>query len=139
MTGRRRCSSVYAAVMGFLPPLTTDRTVVISDEPNHNSIVDAIALGRSAEKRIYRHLDIGELERHLAEAARTCARALIVTDGVFSRRGVHTPLERIRALVDRFDAAFAENAFLVVDDSHAVGALVPRGRGAEEVTHSRRR
>jgi glycine C-acetyltransferase len=127
-------SSAYATVMGILPPLITDRTAVISDELNHNSIINAIALGRPAEKRIYRHLDMGGLERHLAEAARTCARAIIVTDGVFSMRGVHAPLERIRALVDKFDAAFAENALLVVDDSHGVGALGPRGRGAEEIT-----
>jgi glycine C-acetyltransferase len=127
-------SSAYAAMMGILPPLITDRTAVISDELNHNSIINAIVLGRPAEKRIYRHLDMGELERQLAEAARTCARAIIVTDGVFSMRGVHAPLERIRALVDKFDAAFAENAVLMVDDSHGVGALGPRGRGAEEVT-----
>ena len=128
-------SSAYATVMGTLPPLITDRTAVISDELNHNSIINAIALGRPAEKRIYRHLDMGELERHLTEAAGTCARAIIVTDGVFSMRGVHAPLERIRAIVDRFDAAFAENALLIVDDSHGVGALGPRGRGTEEVTH----
>jgi glycine C-acetyltransferase len=127
-------SSAYATVMGILPPLITDRTAVISDELNHNSIINAIALGRPAEKRIYRHLDMGELERHLAETARACTRAIIVTDGVFSMRGDHAPLERIRALVDRFDAAFAENALLIVDDSHGVGALGPCGRGAEEVT-----
>jgi glycine C-acetyltransferase len=68
------------------------------------------------KSRIYRHLDMGELKRHLADAARTCARAIIVTDGVFSMRGVHAPLKRIRAIVDRFDAAFAENALLIVDD-----------------------
>jgi glycine C-acetyltransferase len=128
--------SAYAAVMGVLPPLITDRTAVISDELNHNSIINAVALGRPAEKRIYRHLDMGELERHLAEAARSCARAIIVTDGVFSMRGDHAPLERIRALTDSFDAAFAENALLIVDDSHGVGALGPSGRGAEEVTRA---
>ena len=67
-------SSAYATVMGVLPPLITNRTVVISDELNHNSIINAIALGRPAEKRIYRHLDMGELERHLAEADRKSTR-----------------------------------------------------------------
>jgi glycine C-acetyltransferase len=129
-------SSAYATVMGILPPLITDRTAVISDELNHNSIINAVALGRPAEKRIYRHLDMDELERHLAEAARSCARAIIVTDGVFSMRGDHAPLECIRELIDRFDAAFAENALLIVDDSHGVGALGPSGRGAEEVTRA---
>ena len=77
---------------------------------------------------------MAELERHLAEAARSCSRAIVVTDGVFSMRGDHAPLERIRELVDRFDAAFAENVLLVVDDSHGVGALGQTGRGTEEVT-----
>ena len=127
-------SSAYASVMGILPPLITERTAVISDELNHNCIINAIALSRPAEKRIYRHLDMAELERHLAEVARSCSRAIIVTDGVFSMRGDHAPLERIRALIDKFDPAFAENALLVVDDSHGVGALGQTGRGSEEIT-----
>ncbi|MFN3744885.1 MAG: aminotransferase class I/II-fold pyridoxal phosphate-dependent enzyme [Hyphomicrobiaceae bacterium] len=129
-------SSAYAAVMGILPPLTTERTAIISDELNHNCIINAIALGRPHEKRIYRHLDMAELESHLAEAARTCSRAIVVTDGVFSMRGDHAPLARVRALVDKFDPAFAENVLLMVDDSHGVGALGATGRGTEEVTRA---
>jgi glycine C-acetyltransferase len=127
-------SSAYATVMGILPPLITDRTAVISDELNHNCIINAVALARPAEKRIYPHLDMAALERHLAEASRSCARAMVVTDGIFSMRGDHAPLGRIRELVDSFDAAFAENAILVVDDSHGVGALGQTGRGTEEIT-----
>lgn len=127
-------SSAYAAIMGILPPLITEHTAVISDALNHNSIINAIALARPAEKRIYRHLDLAELEHHLSEAARTCARAIIVTDGVFSMRGDHAPLGAIREIVDRHDSSFAENAILVVDDSHGVGALGQTGRGTEEIT-----
>jgi glycine C-acetyltransferase len=129
-------SSAYASVMGILPPLISERTAVISDEFNHNCIINAIALARPGEKRLYRHLQMEELERHLAEAARSCSRAIIVTDGVFSMRGDHAPLERIRDIVDRFDSAFAENVLLIVDDSHGVGALGPTGRGTEEVTRT---
>ena len=129
-------SSAYAAVMGILPPLISERTAVISDALNHNCIINAVALGRPAEKRIYRHLDMEELERHLAEAARSCSRAIVVTDGVFSMRGDHAPLERMREIVDRFDPAFAENVLLIVDDSHGVGALGWTGRGTEEVTRA---
>jgi glycine C-acetyltransferase len=129
-------SSAYATVMGVLPPLITERTAVISDELNHNCIINAIALARPAEKRIYRHLDMTELERHLAEASRSCSRAIVVTDGVFSMRGDHAPLGHLRELVDKFDAAFAENVLLVVDDSHGVGALGQTGRGTEEITRA---
>jgi glycine C-acetyltransferase len=137
--GRRAAmlfSSAYATIMGLLPPLITERTAVISDELNHNCIINAIALARPAEKRIYRHLDMEELERHLAEAGQSCSRAIVVTDGVFSMRGDHAPLDRIREVIDRFDVSFVENALLVVDDSHGVGALGATGRGTEEVTRA---
>lgn len=130
-------SSAYATVMGLLPQLITDRTAVISDELNHNCIINAIALGRPAEKRIWRHLDFADLERHLKETAGSCDRAIIVTDGVFSMRGDHAPLDAIRKIIDDHDDAFAENAILIVDDSHGVGAYGATGRGTEEVTGGR--
>ena len=127
-------SSAYATVMGLLPQLTTDRTAIISDELNHNCIINAISLGRPAEKRIWRHLDLSDLERQLTETATSCERAIVVTDGVFSMRGDHAPLAAIRKIIDRHDPAFAENVILIVDDSHGVGAFGDTGRGTEEVT-----
>jgi glycine C-acetyltransferase len=127
-------NSAYAAVMGSLPALMTEGTAVISDEYNHNCIINAIALGRPRQKLIYRHLDMAELERHLETAARDCSRAIIVTDGVFSMRGDHAPLERIMHVARTHDARFAENVIVVVDDSHGVGAFGGTGRGTEEVT-----
>ena len=64
-------SSAYATVMGVLAPLITADTAVISDELNHNSIINAISLSRPAEKRIYRHLDFDELKRQLSELSKT--------------------------------------------------------------------
>jgi glycine C-acetyltransferase len=127
-------SSAYAAVMGCIPPLVTETTAVISDALNHSCIINAIALARPAEKHIYKHLDMGELERALAAAAKTCRRAIIVTDGIFSMRGDHAPLDRIMALARAYDAHFPENAIVMVDDSHGVGAFGPTGRGTEEYT-----
>jgi len=129
-------SSAYATVMGLIPPLVTDRTAIISDELNHNSIINAIALARPRHKLIYRHLDMDELERHLSSAAKDCTRAFIITDGVFSMRGDHAPLDRILRLAARHDGKFAENVIVVVDDSHGVGAFGQTGRGTEEVTSS---
>jgi glycine C-acetyltransferase len=129
-------SSAYATVMGVLPPLVTDATAVLSDALNHNCIINAIALARPAEKRVYRHLDIGDLEAGLAEARLACTRAIIVTDGIFSMRGDHAPLEEIMALARRYDEDFAESVVVVVDDSHGVGAFGATGRGTEEYTSS---
>jgi glycine C-acetyltransferase len=129
-------SSAYAAMMGLVPPLVTERTAVISDALNHNCIINGIALARPAQKHIYRHLDMAELEASLASAAKTCTRALIVTDGIFSMRGDHAPLDRITELARKYDAAFPENAVVVVDDSHGVGAFGETGRGTEVYTES---
>jgi len=127
-------SSAYAAMMGLIPPLVTEKTAVISDELNHNCIINAIALARLAEKHIYKHLDMGELERALVAAAKSCTRAIVVTDGVFSMRGDHAPLDRIMDLARAHDGAFEENAIVIVDDSHGVGAFGASGRGTEEYT-----
>lgn len=127
-------SSAYATVMGVLPPLITADTAVISDELNHNCIINAIRLARPRERHVYRHLDLVELDARLKDAAGSCKRAIIVTDGIFSMRGDHAPLAEIDAIARKHDAAFAENVLLVVDDSHGVGAFGATGRGTEERT-----
>jgi len=128
-------SSAYAATMGTLPPLLTPETAVISDALNHSCIISAIRLARPKEKYVYPHLDMGELDAALAKASENCARAVIVTDGIFSMRGDHAPLAEIVALARSHDDAFAENALVIVDDSHGVGAFGKTGRGTEEYTN----
>ena len=63
---------------------------VISDSLNHASIIDGIRLCKAKRYR-YEHLDLGDLERILAET-QDCRRRLVVTDGVFSMDGDIAPL-----------------------------------------------
>ncbi len=96
--GREACmiySSAYATVMGMLPPLITPETAVISDELNHNCIINAIRLTRPAQRHVFSHLDVDALDAALGKAAGTCRRAVVVTDGVFSMRGDCAPLDQI--------------------------------------------
>ena len=130
-------SSAYATVMGVLPSLITSETVVVSDELNHNCIINAIRLAGPAEKIVYPHLDLAGLERSLGDASGRFRRALVVSDGVFSMRGDHAPLDEIVAIARRFDPHFPENVVVIADDSHGVGALGESGRGAEELTGAR--
>jgi glycine C-acetyltransferase len=127
-------SSAYAAMMGTLPGLVTPETAVISDALNHNCIINAIRLARPKQRFVYPHLDLAALEQQLGEAAASCKRAIVVTDGIFSMRGDHAPLDAIAALARKYDPRFAENVLLLVDDSHGVGAFGTTGRGTEEVT-----
>lgn len=127
-------SSAYATVVSVITALTTEGTVLISDELNHNCIINAMRLSRPQGKRVYPHLDMAALDKALDEAAGTAARAIVVTDGIFSMRGDHAPLDRIMEIAGRHDAKYPENVIVLVDDSHGVGAFGRTGRGTEEHT-----
>lgn len=43
-------SAAYATVMGVLPALTHAETLIVSDELNHSSIINAIRLSRPAQR-----------------------------------------------------------------------------------------
>lgn len=128
-------SSAYATMIGTLVPLLTAESAVISDELNHNCIINALRLARPKAKIVYKHNDLAGLAAGLEQAAAEgCKRAVIVTDGIFSMRGDHAPLAEIVALVRAASPRFEEDAVLVVDDSHGVGAFGATGRGTEEYT-----
>jgi glycine C-acetyltransferase len=128
-------SAAYVTVLGVLGPLITGETAVVSDELNHNCIINALRLSRPLSKAVYPHLDLEALEGCL-EKAEGAQRAVVVTDGIFSMRGDHAPLDEISAICRRFDDHFPEGVVLVVDDSHGVGAFGATGRGTEEYTGS---
>jgi glycine C-acetyltransferase len=128
-------SSAYTSVMGVLATLVTPETAIFSDELNHSCIVNGMKLARPLERKIYPHLDLAALERDLS--ASTAQGALIITDGVFSMRGDHAPLDKLSLLAERYDARFPRGVLLVVDDSHGVGAFGASGRGTEEVCGAR--
>ncbi len=113
--------SGFTANVGVLQVLVGEGDVIISDELNHASIIDGIRLSR-AERSIFRHRDMEDLERHL-EKHRDKRVKLVVTDGVFSMDGDIAPLPKI---VER---AEAHRAVVMVDDAHASGVLGENGRG----------
>jgi glycine C-acetyltransferase len=130
-------SSAYATMMGILSPLIDDETIVISDELNHNCIINAIRLSRPKIKGIYKHLDMTDLEDRAKDAVGKGKRVLIVTDGIFSMRGDYAPLNIVGEIAERYDPEFEQGIITVVDDSHGVGAFGKTGRGTEEYTHAK--
>jgi glycine C-acetyltransferase len=131
-------SSAYAAVMGLLSPLISKETIVVSDELNHNCIINAIRLSHPRDKKIYPHNDVKALEKIIKDAIDSCARIIIVTDGIFSMRGDHALLREIADVQEQYDPKFAEGIISVVDDSHGVGAFGATGRGTTEYTGEKR-
>jgi glycine C-acetyltransferase len=117
--------SCWNANEAAIPTLTNERTVILSDELNHASIVDAIRLARPARKVVYPHSDMTALR----DSLRACAgdeRPLVVTDGVFSMEG------DAALLPDILELTAEHAATVVVDDSHGVGVLGATGRGVIE-------
>jgi glycine C-acetyltransferase len=129
-------SSAYATVVSTLVSLITPETVVLSDELNHNCIINALRLARPAAREVYKHLDFAGLDHLLDQLAGQGRRAIVVTDGVFSMRGDNADLFELMAVAARHDADYPENVVTVVDDSHGVGAYGSTGRGTEEVSGS---
>ncbi len=128
-------SSAYAAVVSTLTALITPDTVVLSDELNHNCIINALRLSRPASREVYPHLDFSALHDLLTKTGGG-RRAIVVTDGVFSMRGDYTDLAALMEVARAHDDDFEENLVVVVDDSHGVGAFGEAGRGTEEVSGS---
>jgi glycine C-acetyltransferase len=118
-------SSCFDANGGLFETLLGPEDVIISDELNHASIIDGVRLCK-AERRRYRNRDMADLEIQLAESTGSRYR-LIATDGVFSMDGYVAPLDQIVELAERYDA------LVMVDDSHAVGFMGPKGAGTPEL------
>ena len=129
-------SSAYATIISTITSIVTKDTVVISDELNHNCIINGTRMSSACGKVIYPHLDMDVLSSSLKEWAGKAKRALIITDGIFSMRGDHAPLDQIMEIAQEHDYMYEENAVVLVDDSHGVGAMGKTGRGVEEFTKS---
>ena len=127
-------SSAYVTSMGVLVPLITKETIVISDELNHNCIINAIRLSRPAAKAIYKHNDTDDLEKQIKENIGKGKRVIVITDGIFSMRGDNAPLDKIVLTCAKYNNEFEEGIITVADDSHGVGAFGKTGRGTEEYT-----
>jgi glycine C-acetyltransferase len=108
--------------------LLGEQDIVISDQLNHASIIDAARLAKAITKcqtAVYKHADLADLEQKLV-AARDRRTRLVITDGIFSMEGSIAPLPDLVDLCRRHDAV------LMVDDSHATGVLGTHGRGTAE-------
>ncbi|MFH1244067.1 MAG: glycine C-acetyltransferase [bacterium] len=115
----------YIANLVAIQTLMTKEDVVVSDELNHASIIDAIRLAGIKNKYIYKHNDMADLEAKLKEIGQTDKQVLIVSDGVFSMDGDIAPLPQIVELAKKY------NAITMVDDAHGEGVL-GKGRGIVE-------
>jgi len=120
------CQTGFAVNSGLIPMLVGKQDIVVSDELNHGSIIDGVRLS-GAKRVIYKHNDVGDLEKQLKESEKEGARRIcIITDGVFSMDGDIAPLGEIAKVAEEF------GAMIFVDDCHGEGVL---GEGRGIVAH----
>ena len=112
----------FAANAGLIPQLAGKGDIIISDELKHGSIIDGVRLTK-ADRAVYKHRDMGELEKVLKDADKKYKRILVITDGVFSMDGDIAPMDKIVEISSEY------GAMTYVDDAHGEGVIGPDGRG----------
>ncbi len=113
---------------GTIQAVTGKGDLIISDELNHASIIDGVRLSR-ADKAIFKHSDMDDLERVIKEKRDDYENCLIITDGVFSMDGDIAKLPKIVELAEKYDC------MTYVDDAHGSGVLGENGRGTVDHFH----
>jgi len=113
--------STYSANLGLVSSLGVDGSVIVSDAANHASLIDGARLAK-AEVRIVPHLELNAIREVLRGAARAKG-VWVLTESYFSMDGDGPDLVALRRLCDEHDA------FLIVDEAHALGVFGPNGAG----------
>ena len=118
--------SGYLANLGAISAFVDEKDIILSDELNHASIIDACRLSK-ANKFIYKHLDYDHLEEILKEHRKNYRRCLIVSDSVFSMDGDIADVRVLKKIAREYDC------LLYLDEAHATGTIGETGRGSLEL------
>ena len=117
-------SSAYVANEWSLIALSKiiPNTVFLSDSKNHASLIQGIRHS-GADKKIWQHNDMSDLEAKLAESVAQNQTPCIVFESVYSMDGDVSPIADICDLAQRYGAV------TYIDEVHAVGLYGTHGAG----------
>ena len=114
--------SGYLANTGIVPALVGSSDLVAIDELAHACLFAGARLS-GATVMPFPHNDVTRLRALLAGRRASHAKAMILTDGVFSMDGDLAPLVELGRLAGDYDA------WLMADDAHGIG-VIGSGRGS---------
>ena len=109
----------YMANLGSISAIAKKGDIILSDELNHASIIEACKLSE-AKVIIYKHNDIEDLTKKIKSKSKN---KFIITEGIFSMDGDLAPLKEITEIAQKV------NAITVVDDAHGDFVIGKEGKG----------
>lgn len=112
-------NSGYDANLGLLSCVPQFGDVILYDEFSHASIRDGIRLSKARAYK-FNHNSLTDLEEKITKQNGT---VYVVVESVYSMGGDSPDLTAIANLCSKY------NAFLIVDEAHAVGIVGKKGKG----------
>lgn len=109
----------YMANIGAITAIVEKNDLILSDEFNHASIIEACKLA-GAKVLIYKHNDVDDLSLKLE---RENKRKFVVSEGVFSMDGDMAQLDKITKIAEN------KNAIMILDDAHGDFTVGKNGKG----------
>jgi 8-amino-7-oxononanoate synthase len=118
-------NSGYHANIGILSALAGKKDLIVADKSLNASIIDGLNLSEAQVIR-YKHLDYEDLNDLLRQNREKYEQIFIVTESIFGMDGDTADLQQLCEIKKEYDA------FLYVDESHALGVRGTNGLGCCE-------
>ena len=117
--------SGHATHVSTISTLFGPKDLMVHDSLIHNSVLEGIRLS-GATRRAFPHNDLEALDALLASLRPRFERVCIIVEGIYSMDGDMPDLPALTHIKRRHDA------FLMVDEAHALGVLGATGKGLAE-------
>lgn len=119
-------NSGFQANSTIISTLADRHALILADKLSHNSLLQGSLSSRATFRR-FDHNSVEDLESQLQKASqKDYSRIIVITESIFSMDGDRSDLEAIAKLTQEY------NAWLFVDDAHAVGGWGEKGLGLTE-------
>ena len=112
----------YMANLGAISTIAKKGDLILSDELNHASIIEACKLS-GAKVSVYQHNNMDDLEDKLMQKSKN---KFIITEGIFSMDGDFSKLKEISEISQK------ANAVTILDDAHGDFVIGKDGKGTTD-------
>jgi len=109
----------YMTNLGSISAIAKKGDIILSDELNHASIIEACKLS-GAKIIVYRHNDIDDLQKKIKQKSKN---KFVITEGIFSMDGDFSRLPEITEIAQK------QNAITILDDAHGDFVVGNGGKG----------